>query len=199
MDEMRRSSVSLEGRRTRRASTAGHGEHRRILANWGMAGLRCRDRIGIVGARVPLCLGIIGDTVWFPSLVWSSSFRPTVTAPAMAGKILLPGLTPTHATRSTIEIQVSCCGPRDLGTATMAPPRPCLRRRTCFASPPWCLGLRRQALGRQMCDGWLRFNAKITLCRIRSGASKWDQMAGGLGDGWPWISDPAGRIASRFT
>jgi hypothetical protein len=33
MDEMRRSSVSLEGRRTRRASTAGHGEHCRILAN----------------------------------------------------------------------------------------------------------------------------------------------------------------------
>jgi hypothetical protein len=135
MDELRRSSVSLEGRRTKRASTMGHGEHRRILANWGMAGLRCRDRIGIVRARVPLCLRIIGDTVWFPSLVWSSSFRPTVTAPAMTGKILLPGLTPTPTTRSTVEIQVSCCGPRDLGTATMA--SPCGLRAAAVGSRGW--------------------------------------------------------------
>jgi hypothetical protein len=139
IDEMHRSSVSLEGRRTRRASTAGHGEHRRILTNWGMAGLRCRDRIGVMGACVPLCLGIIGDTVWFPSLVWSSSFRPTVTAPAMTGKTLLPGLTPTPATRSTVEIQVSCCGPCDLGTATMAPP--CGLRAAAVGSRGWKTGL----------------------------------------------------------
>jgi hypothetical protein len=63
--------------------------------------------------------------------VWSSSFRPTVTAPAMTGKTSLPGLTPTPATRSTVEIQVSCCGPRDLGTAAMAPP-------LSLGAPPPC-------------------------------------------------------------
>jgi hypothetical protein len=53
----------------------------------------------------------------------------------ITGKTLLPGLTPTPATRSTVEIQVSCCGPRDLGTATMAPP--CGLRAAAVGSRGW--------------------------------------------------------------